>query len=493
MPTKTTSSFITEIPIQVDSHALKVLKKRFFAAKQQYNALLGEALKRLKSMKEDQSYQKACQIYKDKSTKYEAKALFKQLASQYQYGEYDLYAYTKQWNTKANPLSIGARISQKLAKRAFQAVAEYKAGKRGKPRFKGLRGINSIEDNSINANIRLKDTTIHYLGLQLPLRYNIQDPIHCHGLHSPIKYIRLVKRTFNTKTRYFAQLICQGKPWKKSKDLVQKGTVGLDIGPQTIAIVSPHQTKASLQVFADELQPHKTHRKKLQQKLARQLRASNPTCYKQDAWQKKDKNWKRKKGTSIKGKKLTKRSKSLQKTVAKLATTARRQAAFRKTQHGKLINQILSQGNHIKFEKLSYKAFQKLYGSSVGLRAPGMFVELLKRKAENAGGKVEEINPYKTKLSQTCHCGIVNKKTLRQRWHICACGVEAQRDLYSAYLASFVEKDKLMVDQAKKAWSGMDIALSTAMSDLKRSRSKPMPASLGLKKPGSENVVRTVS
>ena len=38
-----------------------------------------------------------------------------------------------------------------------------------------------------------------------------------------------------------------------------------------------------------------------------------------------------------------------------------------------------------------------------------MFVEKLRRKAENAGGKVEDINTYRTKLSQACHCG-KNKK-----------------------------------------------------------------------------------
>lgn len=477
---KTTPSFITEIPIQADTHALKTLKKRFWAAKQQYNALLGEALKRLESMKKDQDYQQARELYKEKLTKNQAKKLFKQLAEKHQYREYDLYAYTKQWNKKSNSLSIGARISQKLAKRAFQAVEEYKTGKRGRPRFKGCRGINSIEDNSIDANLRLKNNAIYYLGLQLPLLYNPQDPIHYHGFNSPIKYIRLVKRTFNTKTRYFAQLISQGKPWQKSKNLVQQNTVGLDIGTQTIAIVSPDQKRASIRVFADELQEQKAQRKKLQQKLSRQLRTANPTCYKEDLWQKKDKYWKRKKGPSIKGLKLKNRPKALQKTIAKLADTARKQAAFRKAQHGKLINQILNLGNHIKTEKLSYKAFQALYGSSVGLRAPGMFVELLKRKAENAGGKVEEIDTYKTKLSQTCHCGAVNKKLRGQRWHICDCGVTAQRDLYSAYLAGFVENNLLIANQAQKAWQGMDIALRTAMSNIKHSSSGPLPPSLGL-------------
>ncbi len=393
---------------------------------------------------------------------------------------------------KKHPLSIGAALSQKLAHRAFQAVKEYQMGKRGRPRFKGYRGLASIEDKQ-PTTLRLKDHTLHYLGLKLPLLYDPKDPIHYHGINSPIKYIRLARRHFNTRVRYFAQLIGEGNPWVKSKNLVQKSTLGIDIGPQTIAIVSPDQTHAELRVFADELKPLKEQKKKLQQKLSRQLRINNPTSYQPHTWQKKDKRWHKKQGKSIQGKKLKNRSQSLKKTTARLADLARRQAAFRKTQHGQLINQILRIGNHIKAEKLSYKAFQKLYGSSVGLRAPGMFVELLQRKAENAGGKVEEINSYRTKLSQTCHCGKVRKKSLQERWHRCDCGVVAQRDLYSAYLASFVEKNTLLADHARKAWSGMDIALRTAMRKIKHPSSGHLPAFLGLKKSGSESVVRNVS
>lgn len=45
----------------------------------------------------------------------------------------------------------------------------------------------------------------------------------------------------------------------------------------------------------------------------------------------------------------------------------------------------LRTGDIIKLEKLSYRAFQKLFGKSVGNRAPGMFVSHLVNKAERAG------------------------------------------------------------------------------------------------------------
>ena len=80
------------------------------------------------------------------------------------------------------------------------------------------------------------------------------------------------------------------------------------------------------------------------------------------------------------------------------------------------------------------------------MRALGMFVEMLSRKAENADGHLKGINTWQTKLSQSCHCGHVEKKALSERWHRCGCGVVAQRDLYSAYLACYVEKDVLIAD-----------------------------------------------
>ena len=75
----------------------------------------------------------------------------------------------------------------------------------------------------------------------------------------------------------------------------------------------------------------------------------------------------------------------------------------------------------------------------------------------------------------------VRKKKLSNRWHKCACGVEAQRDLYSAYLTCFVQNDELIADQAQKAWPGTETALRTAMRTIKHSSRRPLPSSLGIK------------
>ncbi len=89
-----------------------------------------------------------------------------------------------------------------------------------------------------------------------------------------------------------------------------------------------------------------------------------------------------------------------------MSETQRILAEHRESLHGQLVNQIISMGDEIKLEKLSYRAFQKMFGKSVGMRAPGMFVSMLKRKA------VTEFPTCTTKLSQVCLCGQVKKKSL---------------------------------------------------------------------------------
>jgi hypothetical protein len=110
-------------------------------------------------------------------------------------------------------------------------------------------------------------------------------------------------------------------------------------------------------------------------------------------------------------------SRTYEKTRRRKASKERKLAAHRKSLHGKKVHEIVAVGNTIILEKLSYKAWQKQYGRSVGLRAPGMFVALLKRTVASTGGILLEVPTRSTKLSQFCHgCGRCLKKPLAQRW-----------------------------------------------------------------------------
>ncbi|HEU64102.1 MAG TPA: hypothetical protein ENH96_01760 [Chlamydiae bacterium] len=166
-------------------------------------------------------------------------------------------------------------------------------------------------------------------------------------------------------------------------------------------------------------------------------------------------------------KKKLKKSKKYLKNQNILAENNRKLKTYRKREHGKLANEVIRLGKHIKTEKLSFKAFQKIWGKSINFRAPALFLSILNRKAENAGGRVDFINTRKTALSQICHgCGTKKKKDLKTRWHTCDCEIKAQRDLYSAFLVRHVKDDILDISEAKKAWPSANLLLEQAMSRL---------------------------
>ena len=116
--------------------------------------------------------------------------------------------------------------------------------------------------------------------------------------------------------------------------------------------------------------------------------------------------------------------------------------------HGALGNRLVGHGTDIACERLEYVSWQKNFPRSVRDRAPGLLVEMMRRKAESAGGqRLYEYNPRTTALSQTCLCGTKEKKPLSQRVHRCDCGITEDRDLFSAYLGLHVRTEADGVDR----------------------------------------------
>ena len=462
-----TNSFIVEISLEITPPEEKRLLARLEAARQVYNACLGESLKQLGLLRQSKVYRAAQKMprgrtgkgatQKQRETAKARARAFREANKVVGFREYDLHSWAKQFNHCWLGEHLDINTIQKLATRAFKAVQQHSFGKRGRPRFKGRNQMDSVEGKSNASGIRWREPCVEWLGLRLEAIVDQDDPVIAHGLAARIKYARIVRRKIKGHNRFYVQLVCEGKPYQKPKNYLGDGDAGLDLGPSTIATVA--EQGAFLAQFCDELVPRQKDIRRLQRQIDRQRRANNPDCYDE-------------KGRSIKGKRPTNKSARQRKTETKLAELYRRQAAHRKSLHGQTVNRVLRMGNVFKLEKLSYLAFQRQYGRSVGMRAPGMFVELLKRKAEaclagpSAGAEVIEFPTRTTRLSQTCHnCGTVKKKSLSERWHKCGCGVEAQRDLYSAFLATCVEGDRLNADRAKAAWSGVDALLQAALSD----------------------------
>ncbi|MHB8255130.1 MAG: hypothetical protein ACYDEV_15915 [Acidiferrobacter sp.] len=80
--------------------------------------------------------------------------------------------------------------------------------------------------------------------------------------------------------------------------------------------------------------------------------------------------------------------------------------------------QILGLGHVISSETLSYRSFQKNYGKSVKVRAPGMFVEPLRRKAGGPAANGLICTTWSLKWSQYDHpTQTYTQKPLSPRWH----------------------------------------------------------------------------
>ena len=443
---KPTPSFITELALVVSPANEGILLTRLEAARQLYNACLGEALRRVNLIRQSKDFNKARSL---KLSNPERKVLFKRARERHDLSEYALHSYSTHIRHSWIGDHIDSNTAQKLATRAYKAVEKVLFGKSKKVRFKGKNQMDSVEGKSNKSGIRWKGESVEWAGLQLKALITSHDPIILHGLNSKVKYVRLVRRKISGRNRFYAQLVCEGKPFIKPKNTLGTGDVGLDLGPSTIAIVADDQS--CLKQFASELEFDTARGRRLQRKMDRSRRANNPDNFNPN-------------GTAKKGCKQWKSSKSYLKTQNSKANLERKLAAHRKSLHGQLVNDILRTGNIFKLEKLSYRAFQKLYGKSVGKRAPGMFVSHLKNKAERAGGQVVEVPTYSTKLSQTCQCGRVKKKSLSERIHQCECGIVAQRDLYSAFLAKYIEPDTfvLQVSQLLDNWQSAELCLQAA-------------------------------
>lgn len=446
-----------------------MLLSRLEAGRQLYNACLGEAIRRIRLVRQSKLFGHAKsfpRMVNGKPNKARSDA-FKTAWDAYEFSDYAIQGYAiKIRNGGSGWIGehVDADTAQKLGTRAFRAARNVMLGRSKRVRFKGINQMDSLEGKSKRSPMKWQNDTFLWKGLNLAPYLTLNDPVILHGLNSPVKYVRLVRRKLNGKNRFYAQLINEGKPFQKEKNKVGDNLVGADIGPSTIAVVS--KDTAFLKPFCNEIADKSDEIARLQRRMSRQMRANNPDCFEPsrcDLPKPGQKHGSRKMGKSIKGKRQKNRSKRYLKIKHRKANIERKLTAHRKSLQGELVNTVLSVGNYINIEKLSYKAFQKMFGRSVGKRAPGNFVSRLKQKAENAGGCVNEFPTYNTKLSQRCVCGAIKKKPILERIHSCPCGVNQQRDLFSAYLALYVDgNDCFEQEQALSQFSGAESLLRSA-------------------------------
>ena len=462
-------SFVVPLRLKTSTGNDRALEVSFDAGRMLYNACLAESLRRLALMREPKGYRKCLKMPKRK----DRTVGFSRIRKQYGFSEYDLHRFAV---ATKNACHIGDHLDthtcQKIATRGYLAVNRYGLGKSGRPRFKGEGQFDSLESKCNAAGIRYRDGFVMWRGMEIQCVIDPCDGVVAHGLSRRVKYCRIVRRRVNGRLRYYAQLVVEGLPCQKPKNNPGSEVVGIDIGPSTVAYVG--ETKAGLKQFCGELEPLGRQMRLLQQAMDRSRRATNPGNYNDD-------------GTIKKGRRKWTNSDAYLRLRDEVMELQRRRAEYRRSLHGELANELLRVGNQLRIEKNSYKSFQRNYGKSVGTRAPGTFVRMLIRKAESAGGEVWDMAAGDLKLSQLCACGKVKKKRLSERWHSCDCGIVAQRDLFSAFLARCTEREdeKSVLDtsRAAKLWGEAEPLIRQAVSRILDQSAKgglSLPASFGL-------------
>jgi hypothetical protein len=173
------------------------------------------------------------------------------------------------------------------------------------------------------------------------------------------KYVRILKREVREKVRYFVQLIQEGyPPTKRNRKVADDETkrVGIDIGTSTIAISS--KNKIELQELAPECKPNEKEIRRIQRKMDRSKRSTNPNNFNDN-------------GTVKKGRltwKYSNRYKNLRQNRKELY---RKIAVQRKMSHEKLANDILALGSDVRVETMRFQSLQKRAKNTTRNRSNG--------------------------------------------------------------------------------------------------------------------------
>lgn len=450
------SRYCVTFPLITEKYQETILNKRFEISRQLYNAVLSKAYKRYKSMIETKKYRQLKDQINNANEK-EKKLLYKQLNEmykQYRLNEYSLHEDIQEMQHHFSE-NIDSFTAQKIATRVWSAFEDLLFGDGKIVHFKKYGELDSLEGKSNKTGIRFKDGFLIWNGLKIPVKIDYNNPYEYQALKDEICYCRIKRRFIKGKYKYYLQIVFKGvPPMKINKDgevkrHIGNGTVGLDIGTQTIAIVSNVDVK--LLELADRVNNIEKEKRRILRYMDRSRRANNPDNFNED-------------GTIKKGKLKWVKSNRYIKAQNKLRELYRKQADVREYQHQLLSNYILSLGNKIKVEEMNFKGLQKRskktekndkgkfkrkkrFGKSLANKAPAKLLTILDNKLKYFGEKLIKVNTKEVKASQYNHLNCrYNKKKLSQRWNDLN-GIKIQRDLYSAFLIQHVNDDLCNINQ----------------------------------------------
>ena len=290
----------------------------------------------------------------------------------------ELYVLSKEVNVYSQ---VAQNVADKLIKSLKVMIAKKKAGKKaGFPRFKSFERMRSFTYPQFGFKVNEK--------LELSKIGNIAIKKH-RKMQGEIKTLTLKK---SPSEKWFAIFTTESD--KKAHQNVEMPKVGIDLGIENFAYLSN-----------GEIIENPRHLKKAEKRLKKTQRKLS----------------KKKKGSR------NRRKARLNVAKAHEELTNTRRDFIHKTS-----KKLVDSYSLIAMENLNVSGLARGFLAKHVLDCSwAEFLSMLHYKAEEAGCEVVLVNPAHT--SQRCSsCGLMQKKTLAERWYECSCGASMHRDLNAA-------------------------------------------------------------
>lgn len=463
-----TASFVLSLKMQCNKKDTAWLNKAFFCGNCIYNGFVSFARKQLGKMTADSEYKQALEGYTDgKTTDAAAKrqyaAILQCKKHEYRLTVYDLEKYGQAMQHKYAKY-IDCNTMCKIAAEVAVAVDAflYRNGKQ--IHYRKITDMLSLEGKTNAQGIRYVNGRLvwmgHQIGLQAPSRNDSQRRYYEEAMAHRLKYCRIKRRIFGSGWQYYLELILEGYP--PEKHVIREGAVGIDIGTSSVAAVG--NDSCILQSLGKGVRNREKEIQRIDTLMDASRRKSNPENYNRD-------------GTIKKGRKRWCFTNSYRKLRNRRSALFRRRRESMKQWRDQCANDILSMGNVIYVEQMSFKGLQhkaketkrtgrivhvskkdgtartvykcakkKRFGKTINRHAPAALISVIEHKLAGKG-LVIRINTYAFKASQYNHItDTCIKPNLRTRVKNVG-GHIVQRDLYSAFLLQHTRPDLAGADQ----------------------------------------------
>lgn len=272
-----TSTYVVEIGLKTDEFQNEILEYRFNIVHHITNVLVKHSIKCIHQLERDSKYLTI--LTKKGKLSRQDKIDLTNIRMKYGLSEYQFHSYVAVQQSMYKK-HINSMVAQKIATKVWKSVEKYLFSNGNSIHFKKFDQIISYEGKTNTTGIVYKNGYILNNGLKLKLSYRKSDELITKALSqieegtTRVKYCRIIRKFIKNKYQYFVQLILEGNPIKeKNIPILVDKTVGIDIGPSSIAVVSDE--KIIFKELASNIKKTDNEIARLNRKLDRQRRSNN--------------------------------------------------------------------------------------------------------------------------------------------------------------------------------------------------------------------------